>query len=61
MLTDAVPSTCLRAAQSRDAISRLLPARCGMKYSVQVREDCPGIRLEPAESVRCQKVSEVIK
>lgn len=46
MVTDAVPLTCRRAAQSREAITVLLPALCGTKNSVQFREEFPGIKLE---------------
>lgn len=42
------PWTCRRLGQSRLAISLVVPALCGVKYSVQVNEEPPVIRLKAA-------------
>lgn len=47
---EACPWTCLRAGQSRVAITRVLPTLSGMKVSDQTREDCLGIRLKAENS-----------
>lgn len=52
----AWPWTCLRAAQSRVAISRVTPALWGVKNSDQIREEPPGIRLEGKTFLRTENV-----
>ena len=47
MVKDAWPETCLRVGQSRVTITLVEPLLCGMKFSVQVRVEPPGIRLKP--------------
>lgn len=52
MVTDAWPWTCRRAGQSRVAITLLVPALCGVKYSVQVREEPPMTNLRKDKHVK---------
>lgn len=47
MVMDAWPETCLRAGQSRVTITRVVPLLCGVKNSVQVRDEPPVIILKP--------------